>query len=94
MIHILHKNFQKIEEKKTLPKSFSEAGIHARNENQVLYSKISQCMIITLRKEICLFMSIDMEKALEMVHSQEVSDLVRKIRFAFRKQMETQIRIL
>lgn len=36
----------------------------------------------------------DMEKALEMVHSQEVSDLVRKIRFAFRKQMETQIRIL
>lgn len=65
MIHILHKNFQKIEEKKTLPKSFSEAGIHARNENQVLYSKISQCMIITLRKEICLFMSIDMEKALE-----------------------------
>ena len=65
MIHILHKNFQKIEEKKTLPKSFSETGIHARNENQVLYSKISQCMIITLRKEICLFMSIDMEKALE-----------------------------
>ena len=36
----------------------------------------------------------DMEKALEMVHSQEVSNLVRKIRFAFRKQMKTQIRIL
>ena len=36
----------------------------------------------------------DMGKALEMVHSQEVSNLVRKIRFAFRKQMKTQIRIL
>lgn len=64
MIHFTQK-FSEIEEKETLPKSFSEAGIHARNENQVLYLKISQCMIITLRKEICLFMSIDMEKALE-----------------------------
>ena len=36
----------------------------------------------------------DMEKALEMVHSQEVSNLVRKIRFAFRKQMKKQIRML
>lgn len=90
MIHILHKNFQKIEEKETLPKSFSEAGIHARNENQVLYLKISQCMIITLRKEICLFMSIDMEKALEKIsiynnnsrqisNSRELHDLIKSI---------------
>ena len=47
MIHILHKNFQKVEEEETLPKSFSEAGIHARTEKLVLYLKISQCMIIT-----------------------------------------------
>lgn len=34
-IHILHKFFQKIEEGETLPKSFYEPSIYARNERLV-----------------------------------------------------------